>query len=73
MSVVISMTNEPHIKRISKYWEERKHLTMKGIYLTAALAGNDSFLIKKTSHKQKKIHDSVKTYNIFIKQKVSGS
>ena len=62
------MTNEPHIKRISKYLEERKHLTMKGIYLnTAVLAGNDSFLIKKTSHKQKKIHDSVKTYNIIIK------
>ena len=62
------MTNEPHINRISKYLEERKHLKMKGIYLnTAVLAGNDSFLIKKTSHKQKKIHDSVKTYNIFIK------
>ena len=27
------MTNEPHIKHISKYRDKRKYLTVKGIYL----------------------------------------
>ena len=31
--MVVAMTNEPHIKCILKYCEERKHLTVKGIYL----------------------------------------
>ena len=34
-SVVVAITNEPHIKCISKYWEERKHSTVKGIYLAS--------------------------------------
>ena len=39
---------------------------------SAVLAGNDTFLTKNTQDR-KKIHNSVKTYDILIKQKVSES
>ena len=50
-----------------KFIAARKIFTGKPVYVTAVLAGNGPFLAKKHHTQKKKIHNTAKTNQSFIK------